>query len=70
MPIDTPQLLRFALLPVSWTFKAGSSIRISFAGADADHCARIPADRPARLKFLRGTERGSSIALPLRFLDT
>lgn len=70
MPVDTPQLLRFALLPVSWTFKGGSRIMISFAGADADHCARIPAGQPPRLKFLRGTEYGSSVALPLRFLKT
>jgi putative CocE/NonD family hydrolase len=70
MPIDVPQLLKFALLPISWTFKAGSRIRISFAGADADHCARIPADQRPRLKFLRGAERGSSVALPLRGLNT
>jgi predicted acyl esterase len=70
MPINTPQLLTFALLPVSWTFKAGSKIMISFAGADADHCARIPADQPLRLKFLRGDEHPSSVTLPLRFLVT
>jgi hypothetical protein len=70
MPIGTPQLLKFALLPVSWTFKAGSRIRISFAGADADHCARIPADGPVRLMFWRGADRASSVALPLRLVGT
>ncbi len=68
MPIGEPQLLRFSLLPISWTFLAGSKIRLSLAGADADHCERIPDDRPVRLKFLRGGDNASFVALPLRFV--
>jgi putative CocE/NonD family hydrolase len=68
MPIGTPQLLRFSLLPVSWTFQAGSRIRLSIAGTDADHCERIAGDHPTHLKFLRGRDSASFVALPLRAL--
>src|SRR3546814_110773 len=32
-----PARLRFGLLPTSWTFRKGSRIRLSIAGADSDH---------------------------------
>jgi uncharacterized protein len=68
MPVDQPQLLRFSLLPVSWTFLAGSRIRLSISGADADHCERILGEYPLRLRFLRGGTDASFVELPLRFL--
>jgi putative CocE/NonD family hydrolase len=68
MPIGEPQLLRFSLLPISWTFLAGSKIRLSLSGADTDHCERIPGDQPPRLKFLRGGNNASFITLPLRLV--
>jgi predicted acyl esterase len=67
MPTGIAQLLRFSLLPVSWTFLAGSRIRLSIAGADADHCERIPADGPVVLKLFRGGNEASFLNLPLRF---
>jgi uncharacterized protein len=70
MPTDIPQLLRFSLLPVSWTFLAGSRIRLSIAGADADHCERIPADGPVLLKLFRGGNQASFLNLPLRSAET
>src|SRR3546814_3959545 len=36
LPVNTIEKLCFALLPVSWTFSRGSSIRLSIAGADAE----------------------------------
>jgi putative CocE/NonD family hydrolase len=66
MPIGAPQLLRFSLLPTSWTFQAGSKIRLSIAGGDADHCERISNDDTTRLKFLLGGDSASFVALPLR----
>jgi uncharacterized protein len=68
MPIGTPQLLRFSLLPISWTFMAGSRIRLSLSGADADHCERIPGDHASHLKFFRGDDNISLVTLPLRFV--
>ena len=38
--------LVFALLPVSWTLKRGSRLRISLAGADADHFPQVPHGAP------------------------
>lgn len=64
MPIGQPELLRIPLLPVSWGFQAGSRIRLSIAGADADHCGQIPHGRPPKLTIHWGGERASFIDLP------
>lgn len=66
MPIGEPQRLYFALLPTSWTFKAGSRIRLSIAGADADHCGQVPHGRPPLLTVYRGSALASSIRLPVK----
>ena len=63
MPIGQAERLHFALLPTSWTFKAGSRVRLAIAGADADHCAQVPHGRPPLLTLHRGA---SSIRLPVR----
>ncbi len=60
------ELIRFALLPVAWRFSPGSRIRVSLAGADADHCGQIPHGRPPRLTVHRGPGRDSRLLLPLR----
>lgn len=58
--------IRVPLLPVSWVFAKGSRIRLSIAGADAEHCVQVPHGRPPRLKILRGGESASALELPLR----
>ncbi|MCI0752359.1 CocE/NonD family hydrolase [Teichococcus vastitatis] len=58
--------IRIPLLPVSWVFRAGSRIRLSIAGMDADHCAQVPHGRPPELTLLRGGDRASALELPLR----
>ena len=63
---DTPAMLEFALLPVSWTFARGSRLRVSLAGADAQHYPQVTHGRPPRLEVFCGGEDGSSIDLPLR----
>jgi len=60
MPIGEPQLLKFALLPVAWRFAQGSRIRLSIAGADADHFVQTPHGRPPMLTL----HDGSLIELP------
>lgn len=66
MKPGVPETVRFALLPVSWTLKAGSRLRVAIAGGDADHFAQVPAGRPPVLGFTLGGEDGSFIDLPLR----
>lgn len=66
MPIGEPQRLHFAMLPVAWTFRAGSRIRLAIAGADADHCGQVPHGRPPELTLHRGGDRASAIRLPVR----
>ncbi len=39
-------VLTFDLLPTSYLFKRGHSIRLAVAGADADHFAPLPGDLP------------------------
>lgn len=65
MPIGEPQLLRFALLPTAWRFAAGSRIRLSIAGADADHFGQTPHGRPPLLMIMSGGEQASAIELPV-----
>ncbi|WP_439548866.1 CocE/NonD family hydrolase [Falsiroseomonas sp.] len=58
--------IRIPLLPTSWVFSAGSRIRLSIAGADADHCVQVPHGRPPLLTLLRGGDHASALNLPLR----
>ena len=64
MPVGEPQLLRFALLPTAWRFAAGSRLRLSIAGGDADHFVQTPHGRPPLLTVLSGGERASVLELP------
>ncbi|MCR0982777.1 CocE/NonD family hydrolase [Roseomonas populi] len=61
--------IRIPLLPTAWRFRAGSCIRLSIAGADADHCVQVPHGRPPVLTVLRGGDRASFLELPLRAID-
>src|SRR6266851_422362 len=64
MPAGEPQLLRFALLPTAWRFAAGSRLRLSIAGGDADHFVQTPHGRPPLLTLLNGGERASLLEWP------
>lgn len=69
MPVGEPQLLRFALLPVAWRFAEGSRIRLSIAGADADHFVQAPHGRPPLLTIVSGGEQATTIDLPIAAVD-
>jgi putative CocE/NonD family hydrolase len=66
MEPGVPQTLRFALLPISWTLQPGSRLRVSIAGADADHFAQVPHGRPPQLQVTLGGADASFIDLPIR----
>lgn len=57
--------IRIPMLPVAWQFSAGSSLRLSIAGADADHCGQVPHGRPPRLNVSLGGVHASALELPL-----
>ncbi|MDA8048756.1 MAG: CocE/NonD family hydrolase [Rhodospirillales bacterium] len=63
---NEPASLNVAFLPVSWTFSAGSRIRLSLAGADADHFGQVPHGRPPLLRVHRGGSEASMLTLPWR----
>jgi uncharacterized protein len=65
VPAGEPQLLRFALLPTAWRLSAGSRIRLSLAGGDADHFVQTPHGRPPLITLLSGGERASVLELPV-----
>ena len=64
MPAGEPQLLRFALLPTAWRFAAGSRIRLSIAGGDADHFVQTPHGRPPLLTIMSGGDKATRLDLP------
>jgi hypothetical protein len=64
MPVGKPQLLRFALLPTAWRFAAGSRIRLSIAGGDADHFVQTPHGRPPLLTVMSGGDMATRLDLP------
>lgn len=65
-----PVRLEFALLPVSWTLKRGSRLRLSIGGADADHFPQVPHGYPPLLSLFVGAEEGSFIELPMCIANT
>jgi len=60
-----PAEAAFALLPVSYQFKAGHRVRLSIAVADSDHFTRVPDGRPPTLTLLREPGRASRLRLPI-----
>jgi putative CocE/NonD family hydrolase len=46
LPAGERQQIRIPLLPVAWTFAAGSRVRLSIAGADSDHFRKVPHGKP------------------------
>ena len=65
MPAGEPQLLRFALLPTAWRFSKGSRIRLSVAGADADHFVQTPHGRPPLLTVMSGGDQATMLEMPV-----
>jgi hypothetical protein len=55
-----------ATIPVSWTLPAGSRLRMSTSGADAEHFPQVPHGRPPKLTILTGEDAGSYFAIPIR----
>jgi putative CocE/NonD family hydrolase len=53
------------LLPTAWHFAKGSRIRLTIAGADADHYGQVPHGRPPVFTVSRA---GSCLDLPVRAL--
>jgi putative CocE/NonD family hydrolase len=56
--------IRIPFLPTAWRFTAGSRIRFSLAGADADHSGQVPHGRPPRLEVRFGEGTPSRVELP------
>lgn len=57
--------VRVPFLPTAWRLSAGSRLRFSLAGADADHCGQIPHGRPPTLTLHLGPETPSRLELPI-----
>ena len=57
--------LMFDLLPTSYLFERGHSIRVALAGADRDHFTLIPSEAPPTWAVLRDAAHPSHVALPV-----
>lgn len=66
MDPGVPVRMAFALLPVSWTLKRGSRLRLSIGGADADHFPPVPNGAPPLLNVFVGSQEGSFFDVPMR----
>jgi putative CocE/NonD family hydrolase len=64
VPGEVTELV-FDLLPTSYLFERGHSIRIALAGADRDHFALIPREGPPTWTVLRDAAHPSHVALPV-----
>jgi hypothetical protein len=62
---DEAAELVFDLLPTSYLFKEGHSIRVAIAGADKDHFALMETTPPPTLTFYRTATHASAIDLPV-----
>lgn len=60
---NTTERIRIPLLPTSWTISVGSKIRLSIAGADADHATQSPHGR--RPTITVDTDGNSMLTLPV-----
>jgi len=56
--------LTFEILPTSYVFKRGHSIRLALAGADRDHFTLLPGPAPT-LHFHRDRAHPSHLDLPV-----
>ena len=61
-PVGACERLRLPLLPTAWQLQAGSRLRLSFSGADADHFQKVPHGRSAEFTVRLAS---TSLTLPL-----
>ncbi|UCD59316.1 MAG: CocE/NonD family hydrolase [Candidatus Hydrogenedentota bacterium] len=64
VPGEVAELV-FDLLPTSYLFKKGHSVRVAIAGADKDHFALMKADPPPALRIYRTRSHASAVELPV-----
>jgi len=64
IPGEAAELV-FDLEPTSYLFGAGHRIRLSLAGSERDHFARVPASGEVRVRFLRDRAHPSRLELPI-----
>ncbi len=64
VPGEVAELV-FDLLPTSYLYKKGHSIRVAIAGADKDHFALMKTDPPPTLTVFRNKHHASAIDLPV-----
>lgn len=61
-PVGDFERVRIPLLPTAWQLQAGSKLRLSIAGADADHFGKVPHGRAPEFTVRLAT---TSLTLPI-----
>ena len=59
------EVVQIAMLPISWKLSAGSRLKLSISGTDAEHFAQVPHGRPPLFKLQTGGARGCRLQLPV-----
>ncbi|WP_138466561.1 CocE/NonD family hydrolase [Poseidonocella sp. HB161398] len=62
LPAGELQTIRIPLLPTAWTLSKGSRLRLSIAGADADHFKKVP---HGRMPLISVDLAGTRLDLPM-----
>jgi predicted acyl esterase len=69
MPAGIAETISIAAIAVSWTLSAGSRLRISISGADAEHFPQVQHGRPPKLRIVTGEAGGSCFEIPVGVTD-
>ena len=64
VPGEVAELV-FDLLPTSYLFKKGHSVRVAIAGADKDHFNLMAIDPPPAVRIHRSGKYSSGVDLPV-----
>lgn len=59
------EAVQIPLLPIGWRLSAGSRLKLSLSGADAEHFQQVPHGRPPRYTLRLGGADGCVLRLPV-----
>jgi putative CocE/NonD family hydrolase len=65
MTAGTTEVVQVAMLPISWKLSAGSRLKLSLSGSDAEHFMQVPHGRPPLFTLQTGGSQGCRLQLPV-----
>jgi putative CocE/NonD family hydrolase len=65
MTAGKTEVVQVAMLPISWKLSAGSRLKLSLSGSDAEHFMQVPHGRPPLFTLQTGGAQGCRLQLPV-----